>query len=276
MQKRHAEAVAAFRKATELKPDFALAYSNLGVALGEQKRHAEAVAAFRKAIALQPDYASAYVGLGIVLVAQKRPAEAVAAFRKATELLPNRPAIRNSLRHAERLLALEEKLSAVLADKDQARTVQERVELARFCSQYKQHYVAAVRFFSDAFAAEPKLAADLARQHRYTAACSAALAAAWKGEDAGRLPARVLLTLRRQALRWLRADLEAYAALAGRDNPPLKRLLQQRLEHWQQDAALATVRDEEALAGLPDHERAAWCQLWADVAALLKKVADKP
>jgi hypothetical protein len=39
---------------------------------------------------------------------------------------------------------------------------------------------------------------------------------------------------------------------------------------------LAGVRDKEALARLPDHERASWRRLWADVAALLKKVTDKP
>jgi hypothetical protein len=85
----------------------------------------------------------------------------------------------------------------------------------------------------------------------------------------------VILTLRRQALRWFRANLEAYAGLAGRDDPRLKRALQQRLEHWQKDADLAGIRDEEALARLPDHERAAWRRLWADVAALRQKVEGK-
>jgi hypothetical protein len=163
----------------------------------------------------------------------------------------------------------------VLANKEKARTAQEHIELACFCWEYKQHYAAAARFFSDAFAAEPRLEADLGRWYRYLAATSALLAAAGQGEDAGRLPARVLLTLRRQALRWLRADLEALAGLAGRDNPRLKQAIQQRLEHWQKDAALDSVRGEEALARLPDHERAAWRRLWADVAALSKKVEGK-
>ncbi len=35
---------------------------------------------------------------------------------------------------------------------------------------------------------------------------------------------------------------------------------------------LAALRDEKALAALPEKERAAWQQLWADVAALRKKV----
>jgi hypothetical protein len=42
------------------------------------------------------------------------------------------------------------------------------------------------------------------------------------------------------------------------------------LRHWQQVPALANVRDKEALAKLPDAERAAWQKLWADVAERLK------
>jgi len=36
------------------------------------------------------------------------------------------------------------------------------------------------------------------------------------------------------------------------------------------------IRDESALAKLPADERAAFTQLWADVAALLKKAEVKP
>jgi hypothetical protein len=43
------------------------------------------------------------------------------------------------------------------------------------------------------------------------------------------------------------------------------------LRHWQKDADLAGLRDKEALAKLSAEERAACANLWADVAALLKK-----
>ena len=80
---------------------------------------------------------------------------------------------------------------------------------------------------------------------------------------------------RRQALRWLRADLAAYTQLAGRDDPKLKQAIRQRLGHWQKDADLAPVRDAEALNKLPGYERDVWRQLWADVDALRKKVGAK-
>ena len=53
------------------------------------------------------------------------------------------------------------------------------------------------------------------------------------------------------------------------------RLVQQRLAHWGQDPDLAAVRDDKALAALPEKERQAWRKLWADVAALRKKVEGK-
>ena len=64
---------------------------NLGIALRDQNKLEEAVAAYRKAIELKPDYAEAHYNLGIALRDQKKPAEAEAAFRKAIELKPDYP-----------------------------------------------------------------------------------------------------------------------------------------------------------------------------------------
>ncbi len=46
--------------------------------------------------------------------------------------------------------------------------------------------------------------------------------------------------------------------------------------HWQQDTDLAGIRDAAALAKLPADEQKACTQLWADVAALLKKASGPP
>jgi hypothetical protein len=43
------------------------------------------------------------------------------------------------------------------------------------------------------------------------------------------------------------------------------------LRHWQTDADLAGVRDADALAALPESERAAWRALWTRVDALLAR-----
>src|SRR5262249_14918656 len=138
--------------------------------------------------------------------------------------------------------------------------------------QYKRLYAAAARLYAEAFAADPKLAADLQQQHRYSAARSAALAAAGQADDAKQLPDKAAVMLRQQALSWLRDDLALYAKPAERDEAKAKEFVRQGLAHWQQAADLASVRDPAALDGLADDERAAWRRLWADVDTLRQKV----
>jgi tetratricopeptide (TPR) repeat protein len=52
-----------------IKPDYARAYNNLGVALHSQKKLDQAVDCFRKAINIKPDYAEACDNLAKVLSA---------------------------------------------------------------------------------------------------------------------------------------------------------------------------------------------------------------
>ena len=61
------EAIASFRKAIELQPDYAGAHNNLGAALHDKGQLDEAIISYRKAIELQPDYAEAHNNLGVAL-----------------------------------------------------------------------------------------------------------------------------------------------------------------------------------------------------------------
>lgn len=119
------------------------------------------------------------------------------------------------------------------------------------------------------------LRTDLNAQHRYNAACSAALATAGQGEDAHLLPDKVAVRFRRWALGWLREDLQAYARLAKQNNPRLNQTIQQRLNHWRRDPDLASIRDPQSLDRLPENERTAWQVLWRDVDKLAKRAANK-
>ncbi|HYT92556.1 MAG TPA: hypothetical protein VEL76_27820, partial [Gemmataceae bacterium] len=134
-------------------------------------------------------------------------------------------------------------------------------------------YAAATPLAADAFAAESKLADDLTKQHRYNAACSAALAAAGQAAEAKNLPDKVTVVLRRQSLQWLRADLLRYSELAEHHDPKVQELVRHRLAHWQTDADLASVRAPDALARLPAAERDTWRQLWSEVEALRRRAA---
>jgi hypothetical protein len=70
--------------------------------------------------------------------------------------------------------------------------------------------------------------------------------------------------LHRQALDWLRANLELRTELLKHNNAA-----DWPLTTWQTDPALGGVCDRDALAKLPDAEREQWQQLWTDVAAIL-------
>src|SRR5262249_2182629 len=149
---------------------------------------------------------------------QGRFAEARTATQRSLQLFPERDPRRQfaalQLQQIERLAALDEKLPAVLKGEAEPAGAAEFLTLAQLCQQHKQRHAPPPRFYADAFTADSKLAADLDQGHRYNAACSAALAAAGQGEDAKHLPDKVPLMLRRQALRWLRADLAQYTELA--------------------------------------------------------------
>jgi hypothetical protein len=137
----------------------------------------------------------------------------------------------------------------------------------------------AAGLYAEAFVADPKLADDLQSSHRYNAACCAALASAGQGEDP---PGRTKLDeaakarLRKQALDRLRADLVLWTKLNDSGQSPDRAQLQRHLNHSQNDSDLAGIRDAASLAKMPAEERAACEKLWSDVAALSKKVEEKP
>ena len=60
-----AEALASYQRALHLKPDFAEAHYNLGIALQAQGQIAEALACYQRALQLKPDYAEAHNNLGM-------------------------------------------------------------------------------------------------------------------------------------------------------------------------------------------------------------------
>jgi tetratricopeptide (TPR) repeat protein len=276
LDKGHVEkAIAEFRKAVAGNPKFALAHFNLGIALATVKDRDGAIDAYSKATDCDGKFVQAHGALGEALMRRGRFSEARTATRRCLDLLPPgdplRRLVSQQLQQCERLAALDEKLPAFLSGEAKPAGAAECLALAQVCAPGRRQYAAAARFYADAFAADPNLAADVVLWHRYHAACSAALAAAGQGEDAQHLPDTVVCMLRRQALAWLRDDLAAYEKLAGRDEAA-RQQVRQHLARWRADADLASIRDSDALDRLPDDERRAWHQLWEEFGQLLRKV----
>jgi tetratricopeptide (TPR) repeat protein len=88
-EKSYKEALAAYEKAIELKPDFPDAWLNKGVTLGQLQRTEEALSNLEKAIELKPDFPDTWFNKGNTLVELKHSEEALAAYDKAIELKPD-------------------------------------------------------------------------------------------------------------------------------------------------------------------------------------------
>ena len=94
------EAVAAYKKAVELNPDFSWSYHNLGDALLKLRQWEEAAAAYRCEIALNSDFAWSFCNLGDALTKLKQWDKAIATYLKAVEIDGNLPGIYEKLGYA--------------------------------------------------------------------------------------------------------------------------------------------------------------------------------
>jgi serine/threonine protein kinase/Flp pilus assembly protein TadD len=270
-------AIRCYRTAIEFDTKYAAAHINLGNALFAKGDLEEAIRSYRTAIEIDPELGRAHGALGQALIAQGDFAEARTATQRALQLLPKDPLyplVSQQLQTCENFLALDSKLTAVLKGEAIPAAADEQLGLAKLCQEHKKLYAAAARFFADAFASEPKRAEDLRIQARYNAACVAALAGCGQGKDTAKLDDKERTRLRRQALIWLRADLKQYAQLVDKNDNKARVLVQERMQHWQQDTDFTGVRGD-ALAKLPEAERQEWQKLWDDVEAMRKHAAEK-
>ena len=86
---RYAEAIAAYKKAVALNPDYADAYHGLGLAYLMVGQDTDAIAACKKAIALKPYCAESYGNMGRAYYELGQYAEAIVAFKKTIAIKPD-------------------------------------------------------------------------------------------------------------------------------------------------------------------------------------------
>jgi serine/threonine protein kinase/Tfp pilus assembly protein PilF len=289
------KAIACYKEAIRLKPDVAEFYYNLGKALRNNGELDEAIASYKKGICLNPEYPAGHYNLGIWLAAKGEWDQAIGRYNEAIRLKPDYPeahcnlgdALRRKgqfraamaamqrghelgsrnprwhypsgqwVREYEKLVELDAKLPQFLAGQAQPADAGECLALAAMGQHHKQLPAAAARWYTEAFATEPPLAADLRLGHRYNAACAAALAGCGQGMDRPPVDDKERARLRRQALDWLRADLAAWCRQLDKEPDKVRPAVRQQLQHWQTDGDFAGVRGTDALAKLPEAERQA-------------------
>ncbi len=152
------EAATAYRRATDLNPDFAEAHFNLGFAFQNHRKFDEAIAAFRRAIEVRPDYAEAHSNLGVALQGQGKLDEAIAAYRRAIEVRPDHADAQSNLLMclnyhdeitADRVFAAHREWGARVARQARppaayanARDAERRLRIGYVSPDFRQHSVA--------------------------------------------------------------------------------------------------------------------------------------
>jgi tetratricopeptide (TPR) repeat protein len=79
----HDTAIAEFRKAADLEPDFAIAYADLGIVYMGERNYSEAIAPLKQAILLDPSILGAQEMLGYALLSQGYAAESIPHLQTA-------------------------------------------------------------------------------------------------------------------------------------------------------------------------------------------------
>ena len=108
-----AEAIAAFEKVAQLKPDAMEAYNNLGLAFREQRSLDDAIKSFQKAIAITSDYAEVHHNLGLTFELQHNFKDASDCFERTLKLHSRKFANDSPVEKIGRLLLEMRKVPAV-------------------------------------------------------------------------------------------------------------------------------------------------------------------
>jgi tetratricopeptide (TPR) repeat protein len=91
------EAIAQYRRALDLHPDYADAHNSLAVALRGQGHRQAAIEHYRAALRVEPGFAEAHYNLANALHAQGDACAAIRHYREAIRLGPDRAMIHNNL-----------------------------------------------------------------------------------------------------------------------------------------------------------------------------------
>jgi tetratricopeptide (TPR) repeat protein len=276
-QGKFADAAAEARERVRLHPESEITHNFLGQMLAKQGKRDEAIAELRTAVQLRPDFPMGHLNLANVLRDQGDYAGSLAELRKARELGSKQPGWSATsdlaIRQAETLVAMADRLPAILKGSQQPRDNAERLAVFGLCFNSKR-YAQAVRHLEDALRNDPKLADDSKVRRRYNGARAAALAASGSSQNEPPLDDAARAKLRAQALGWLKAELAAWTKAVDSD-PKSGPTVITTLQQWKIDPNLAAIRETKALEKLPESDRKEWQTLWAEVDGLQARLSGR-
>jgi tetratricopeptide (TPR) repeat protein len=82
-------AIDSYKKALSIKPDYAEAYSNMGLALRDKGDLDASIDSCKKALSIKPDYAEAYSNMGLALRDKGDLDASIDSFKKAIKIKPD-------------------------------------------------------------------------------------------------------------------------------------------------------------------------------------------
>lgn len=273
------EAIEVIREALRLQHNDASAHTALALALTAKGYLHGAVIEFREALREHPEDPSAHLQLGKVLWSQGDYTEAVEQYRQSLKLAGPKaeehfPGLSRQLIEVEHQAALATRLPAIVRGTERPRDPSDALALAEI-AKVKEEFAAAARLSAEALAAKPAEADDAKSRERYKAACLAILAGCGEGKDNPAPDANTRANLRKQALDWLRADLQRNASLLDGADSSVRKEVADRLAEWQKNPNLSGVREESRLTQFPREEREVWKKFWSDADGLREKALEK-
>ena len=214
---------------------------------------------------------------GSLLLARGEPKAALDLFEQVDKEQPEGyravDALHEETRLAIRYEQLVDKLDELAKSNDPNLSPDDQIALADIALR-RRMFLVATKLFADAFTRQDSLFNDPTTGLRFAAA-RAAIQAAFTSVDAHHSSEHDRQELLEQGLSWLRAELEAKkTTLLKKDLPPKHHnLLVKELRIWIRHRELAEVRDPSLSNNLSDVEINQWRAFWADVEAVLVKMA---
>jgi serine/threonine protein kinase/predicted Zn-dependent protease len=265
------EALVVLRRAVDLQPYNRNPQRELAGVLFDGRYSDEAISVFRKAIELGDDFCWTQSILGKALVQIGQFQEGLKALRRglvdpADDSFVDE--LQDEIRSVKEFSRLDAELKTFITGARQPSDSKESIALAKLCAlQCRQQYVAAARFYKNAFEQDQQQRSVAQWWNTYYAACTAALAGTGQGKGSDTLSAQDRVQLREQARMWLHHLVIDWRATLVNDPTRLYRFLK--------DPDFHGVRDPAALANLPEAEHSLWQELWRELEALLDEAVNR-